>query len=289
MGQDDPAILERLPDTGDGDKSSPPVVLSRGFITRYSPDHYVIPHVKSTLDLRIVEKIVSTTPPLGDPAWSIRFSRELNATEDRSCLFGTGPGLPILEGKHLAPFAVDVAAARWFIREDDASQLVAPARTFHRARLGYRDVASATNALTLIAAIVPRAVLTTHSVFCLSSDAGEELQCYLCGMLNSYVANYLVRLRVSTHVTAASMSQLQVPRPGIDSRPFATVCRLTGRLNESRGADEDAHAVLQAWAARLYGLDPEEFSHVLETFPLVEQTRRAAALRAFELMEDSKT
>jgi hypothetical protein len=36
-----------------------------------------------------------------------------------------------------------------------------------RARLAYRDVASATNRLTLIAAVIPARAATTHTLFCL--------------------------------------------------------------------------------------------------------------------------
>ena len=36
-------------------------------------------------------------------------------------------------------------------------------------------------------------------------------QYFLCGLFNSFVVNYLVRLRVSTHVTTALVERLPVP------------------------------------------------------------------------------
>src|ERR671924_3123 len=84
-------------------------------------------------------------------------------------------------------------------------------RVPRRARLAYRDIASATNRLTLIAAIVPARAVTTHTLFCLRTPLSLERQLVLCALLNSFVANYLVRLRVNTHVTAAIMSKLHVP------------------------------------------------------------------------------
>jgi hypothetical protein len=282
FGTEDPAMLDRVPDGGDGSSSMFPVRLTRAFIDRFSPGQTVIPHLCSSADLVIAEKIVATAPALDDPAWAIRFSRELNATDDRPHLVRSGHGLPVLEGKHLSPFAVDVAAASSFISRAAAARRVDPERTFLRERLAYRDVASATNALTLIAAIIPRSVLTTHTVFCLVTELEPRLQHYLCGMLNSYVANYLVRLRVTTHVTTAVMAQLRVPRADAGSSHFDAICRLTGRLVTSRGADEQAYASLQGIAARLYGLDRDEFSHILGTFPAVAETRRRAALGAFD-------
>ena len=55
--------------------------------------------------------------------------------------------------------------------------------------------------------------MTTHTVFCVKETLDEEAQQFLCGILNSYVANYLVRMRVGTHVSAAIVARLPVPRP----------------------------------------------------------------------------
>ena len=123
-------------------------------------------------------------------------------------------------------------------------------------------------------------MVTTHTLFCLRGDADEELQAYLCGMLNSYVANYLVRMRVSTHVTVSIVERLPVPVADRDSAGFGLVGGLAQHLARSPG-DRDAHARLQAAAARLYGISSEEFAHVLSTFPLVLATERDGARAAF--------
>ena len=72
----------------------------------------------------------------------------------------------------------------------------------HRARLAYRDVASATNRVTLIAAVLRRIAYRRTP----SSASGPGCHCGLntsCGVFNSLIVNYLVRLRVGTHVTTA--------------------------------------------------------------------------------------
>src|SRR6185295_8392931 len=84
-------------------------------------------------------------------------------------------------------------------------------RVPRRPRLAYREVASATNRLTLIAAIVPAGAVTTHTIFCLREPLEVERQWYLCGVFNSYAANYCVRLRGGTHVPAAVIQRLPVP------------------------------------------------------------------------------
>ena len=35
----------------------------------------------------------------------------------------------------------------------------------------------------------------------------------LCALLNSYIANFLVRQRIGTHLSAAIVERLPVPRP----------------------------------------------------------------------------
>ena len=142
-------------------------------------------------------------------------------------------------------------------------------------------MAAATNRLTLIAAIVPANVVTTHTLFCLKTvEIDEDEQAFLCGIFNSFVANYLVRLRVGTHVTTSIIGRLPVPRPPRDSAGFRTIAALSVRLT-AEPDDRAAAAQLHAHVARLYGLVEVEFQHVLETFPLVDAEERSSAMDAF--------
>jgi hypothetical protein len=102
----------------------------------------------------------------------------------------------------------------------------------------------------------------------------------LCALLNSYVANFLVRQRIGTHLSTAIVERLPVPRPGQASIAYVELARLSSRL-EADPDDGDAAARVQARAARLYGLSADELSHVLDTFPLVPAERREAVLSAW--------
>jgi len=146
-----------------------------------------------------------------------------------------------------------------------------------RPRLAYRDVASATNRMTLIAAVLPGGCVSTHTVFCLRTPLPLRDQYFLCGLFNSFVVNYLIRLRVTTHVTTAVVEQL--PLPTCEAVPAAAseIGSLARRL--SRGDDPAARASLNARIAELYQLSAEEFAHILKTFPLVAAADREEALR----------
>jgi hypothetical protein len=146
-------------------------------------------------------------------------------------------------------------------------------------RLAYRDVASATNRVTLIAAVLPAHCVSTHTLFCLRTPLPSSSHHLLCGFFNSLVVNYLVRLRVTTHVTTATVEQL--PIPSIENAPAA--CREIAALARllARRPDSNAFARLNARVAELYQLSAPEFEHILGTFPLIPIGDRQAALQAF--------
>ena len=120
--------------------------------------------------------------------------------------------LPVVEGKHLEPFRVNLDRVAHAISAADAHRLL-PTDRYQRRRLAYRDVAGAANKLTLIAAVLPAGCVSTHTVFCLRTSLPAEAHHFLCGLFNSLIVNYLVRLRVTTHVTTAVVERLPVPTP----------------------------------------------------------------------------
>ncbi len=273
FGESDPSSLDTA-DSGEWFR----VRVTREFIQRVSGEALTIPELRTRTDVTIVERAASLFPPLGSGAgWNISFGRELNATDDRAH-FGPA-GLPIVQGKHLDPFRARMDMSTHFIRAATARRLLADC-PFERPRLAYRDVAGATNRLTLIAAMLPAGCVSTHTVFCLRTRLPRAAQHFLCGLFNSLVVNYLVRMRVTTHVTTATVERLPLPPPGrspSDERRIAALARLL-----SRREDLAAWAVLQAHVAGLYQLTPAEFAHVLETFPLVPREERDAAYHAYE-------
>ena len=152
-----------------------------------------------------------------------------------------------------------------------------------RPRLAYRDIASATNRLTLIAAIVPADAVTTHTLFCLKTALPLDAQHVLCALLNSFVANYLVRFRVNTHVTVSLVSRLPVPGLDPHGRDFSRLAALARTLMHSPTPAEQQpeYCELQGIVARRYGLSEAHFGHVLSTFPLIPDEVKAQCLTYF--------
>jgi len=281
FGIDEASELETIPDTGDRPAApSHPITLTPSFIQALDGEKLAIPELRTATDLRILERIVHLVPRL-DAAngWSVKFGRELNATDDRIHFHSGGAGLPVLEGKHIEPFTVRVDRSALRISERAAGRLLDAATTFARARLAYRDVASSTNRLSLIAAVLPAGVVTTHSLFCLKTWLSADSQAFLCAMLNSYVANYLVRQVMTTHLGSATVEALRVPKPPYDSPAFQHIVELSHLLRNEPSPPH--YARLQALAAMCYGLTVADFAHVLDTFPLIDKAARHAALDEF--------
>jgi hypothetical protein len=280
FGVRDAAWLDTLPDSAALDPpDARPVVISRGMLQKCDPDHLAIPELEHARDLDILMHVVDSTPKLSDAAgWNIRFGRELNATDDRGHFVERTRAdvLPVVEGKHLEPFRTLVDRATIGIRRADAARLLDRAQTFDRDRLAYRDVASATNKLTVIAAVLPAGTVSTHTLFCSKTPMGSASQYCLLALMNSLVANYLVRLQVTTHVTASLISRLPVPRPARDSSEFVALASLARDLSRTGiDANWDAYTRLNTLAARLYGLSREQYEHVVSTFPLLAPELRS--------------
>jgi hypothetical protein len=265
-----------------GQRSPVPVTITRALVSRLSgEDDLAIPEIRGNEDLRLLERISARVPMLcAADGWHIAFGRELNATDDRELFVEASvdaDGRPVLEGKSIEPFRVSNGECRYRLRHD------AHVRVPRRPRLAYRDVASATNRLTLIAAIVPASAVTTHTLFCLKTSLPLDAQHVLCALLNSFVANYLVRFRVNTHVTVNLVSRLRVPRLESSGRIHQRLSSLAQTLMHAPAAAESQpeYAELQALVATAYDLSERDFSHVLSTFPLIPAAIKERCLTDF--------
>ena len=207
----------------------------------------------------------------------MQFGRELNASDDRRrvrAVHRRSDARPIVEGKQIDPFRVSLDRCRSQLRSarDDA-----PRASRSAPRLAYRDVASATNRLTLIAAIIPARAVTTHTLFCLKTRSRwpSSTCCARCSTASSRTTS--IRLRVNTHVTGHLMSRLPVPVIR-DGDPFFAATRHAVLITRTRRRGRSRRwrntRSCRPSARRRIELRREEFEHVLGTFPLSSATVR---------------
>ena len=155
-----------------------------------------------------------------------------------------------------------------------------------RARLAFRDIARSTDARTMIVALIPpRTFLTNKAPYLLFPRGEERDEAYLLGILCSRPLDWYARRFVETNLNFFIFNPLPVPRPSRDDPLWQRVVALAGRLAcpDDRFADwadavgvacgpldpkakDEMTAELDAVAAHLYGLDPDQLTHIFETF-----------------------
>lgn len=274
--------LDALPDVDEpGDLESLPLRLPAGTIAKVGGSARRIPDLRRPEDLTWLERLAASHPALGAEAgWGARFGRELNATDDRGS-FGTH-GLPVVEGKHIGPFFVSAAAVTSRIDRAAARRLLPDCR-FERPRVAYRDVSGVGNRLSLIAAMLPAGMVSTHTLFCLRTPLPLVQQHFLCALFNSYVLNAVVRLLMGGHVTTSLVEGLPVPA-WKNTASERRIARLAARLARRRDLPR-TNATLQALVAEMYGFDVSSYTRLLDGFPLVPPDHRADAVRALAARE----
>jgi hypothetical protein len=133
-------------------------------------------------------------------------------------------------------------------------------------------------------------------------------QLYLCGIWNSFVIDWVLRQKVNTTINFFYLYQLPIPRLGgkepaiftpIANRAARLICttpefddlaKSVGLKGHQGGVTDPTEraklrAELDGLVAHLYGLSEDEFTHILETFPLVAQPVKVAAHNAYRDVE----
>jgi hypothetical protein len=312
----DVAELERFPDLG-------ALELSVDLIRRLSPDSHSLMEFKSALDIRIAEKMLKF-PLLGEKLegiWNIGFTAEFHMTND-SRLFKAEPAqgrLPLYEGKMIHQFNAAFENPRYWVdylegrtallgRTHDEGQKI-DSQTF---RLGFRDIARNTDERTMISTIIPSAFhgnkLPTVRVF----EDGKRIlsnneQLFICAVWNSFVIDFMLRMKVTTTLNFFYIYQLPVPRLTEKDTAFRPIVERAARLicttpefdrlakeagigSHTKGVTNEVErrrlrAELDGLVAHLYGLTEAEFAHILTTFPLVADPVKIAAQNAYRDVE----
>ena len=145
-------------------------------------------------------------------------------------------------------------------------------------RLAYREIASSTNERTLIATLIPDRVTMNHKLMYLipvdyelsaagkltQTEIPQEQVLALLAVLNSFVANYYIRSRVSSTVSAFFVYELPLPdfTPAQKKKLSNFAAKL---LKDSHDVKE--RAALEVFIARvLYGLSLDDWKHLTGTF-----------------------
>jgi len=293
------------------------VRVTRSEVEQLSPATLAFLEFRGARDQEIVLRMSAGRPTFGGTgpgAWGTRLvgwrQHEIvyNSTEDRdlmsepgtgrpftveSILAGRAPRGPLKEldamrengywpvygGEQISPYLVGVKPVRRWLSTRLATEKYR-ARVRDGETVVYRDQARSTDERTCIAAVLPAhsaaAYTLTAAVF-MSVDNHAAVT-----VLNSLTFDFLLRIRLAgMHVSGTYILPVAVPPaavtnglPRIPTR-FAPVVGLTH-------VSDDQNAWPALWAAEravaeAYGLGPDDFAHILETFPVWLRKRHEIA------------
>jgi len=304
-------------------------------VRRASPDSLTILECKNQQDVNIINKALQF-PLLSEPSdWKIRFQREFNSTDDHDLMNTAGRGAPVYEGKMMHQFTHQYSTPRYWIdtekgieilknmqikrmkkqlkkeKKDDPKILSNVKIDFDFYRLIWRHITNATNQRTLIATVVPPKVFLIETVPYLRPnffDGEKFIQAvdnktilFLCGLFNSFVVDFIIRQRVSTHATASHVIELPIPRLNENDKYFQEIVEraaklicttpefdnLKKKINISNGVTdlkerEILIAQINAYATKIYNLTREELEYILNSFPIVDNSIKQQTLSEFD-------
>jgi schlafen family protein/Eco57I restriction-modification methylase len=289
--------------------------ISVDLVRRISPGSNSVMEFKHEIDLTIVEKMLQF-PLLGeriDGAWNLSLTREFHLTDDRN-LFKTSdkPGrLSLYEGKMIHQFSHRWGEPKYWIVEKEGRKALLGRNVkdegqkldYQSFRLGFRDVASSTNERTMIASMLPSNVFAGNTIVLSKGFSNLSELLFAISALNSFCCDAIIRQKVTSHCNMFYVYQLPVPRltkldpafvPIIDraaklictSPEFDDLAKEVGLRDHKDGVTNPTdrarlRADLDGMIAHLYGLTEQEFTHVLSTFPIVEQSVKDGALEAY--------
>jgi hypothetical protein len=183
---------------------------------------------------------------------------------------------PLYEGKHIEQFLVDIKPIeRWVSLEACRYKYGKPPEP--GPKLVFRDIASNTNERTCIAAVLPERSCANNKLPVVPTPAvAADIA---SSVLNSLAFDFVIRFRVSstmnfTHVSRAAVPHVSDVRALPIARSRSVVAESITHVSELRDLWPAVWLSNRA-VAEAYGLGPDDFEHILSTFPVFTRKRPA--------------
>lgn len=148
-------------------------------------------------------------------------------------------------------------------------------------RAGFCDVTGQTNERSLLTTLIPSGLPAGNKVPTITAPLGCH-PVWVC-VANSFIADFLIRQKISTTINFFYLETLPMPRPLIGRDEFqqlaeraARLVSFTPEIQLARPALDlreraKLRAEIDAIVAELYDLSPTEFAYILTTFPLLDR------------------
>lgn len=318
-GGDRTVGLEDLPRVlADLDREAPELAVEQ--IRALTPQTWSFPELQTALDAEIAAHCVAGHPPLNldERGWGLKYCAELHADRDAGRFktadyvetLGTRKvGLryvepdgtewwPLVEGHlfyHLE-FLAEGKEPRYWVRGPDVATIEARrnpdgSSVMEHYRVAWRDVASATNERSAIAAVLPPRTAAKHTSLTIWGGLLSIPKVLaLASLFSSFCFDYLVRFMGKTHLTYAAVNSIPAPphralehlvpltaEVVCQNQEFdqlwGTICAERPRPSLVSWELAERRAQLDAEVAAAYGLSLGQYAAVLCTFPNLDRTQ----------------
>lgn len=207
-------------------------------VKEFSPDAVAIMEFAAQSEIDICTRMYALYPKFGTQIEDLpyrHYMREVDMGTDRSLFSEGSEGLPVFEGRMIDAYdyrAKGYVSGRgrsavwkdfpfgstdkriqpqWRITEDRIPEKLGD--RIYRYRIGFADVASPTNQRSLVAALLPIGIVSGHSVPTIELRDGSAVDLLLwIGVANSLAMDFLVRPKVSLHMSYTALDTLPFPR-----------------------------------------------------------------------------
>ncbi len=283
----DPIILEKI--------SKVALSLNWEVIKLLSPSSWSVLEFKTEKDITIASQMYQHPTLQSDVqgSWQVRFTRELDMSLDSNLFNIEQQGLTIFEGKMIEQYNYQFKEPRYWIKKINIlSKFGKKYKEFEEHRIGFRAVAASTNRRTMIATILPCMVCCGNSVIVtriVNPENSEKMideddLLYLCGVFNSFVFDYLLRMKVTTNINMFFVYDMPVPRLSKHNKIYQEIIKNVANLYPEFEAIHkrvkqnisiqsplnrlQCEATIDSLVAKLYGLDEKSFEYILDQFHL---------------------
>jgi hypothetical protein len=300
-----------------GDKTNR-VQISTELVRQLSPDSISIVEFRGEQDIAIAKKILffpSLAETLQD-RWNLVLSRELDMSND-SNLFNQEHAenmVELLQGGMIHQFDSVFAPAKYWINLNEGRRRILGRQIDDGQKLPYQDyrlvhrrITSSTNERSLIACVIPPNRFCADTAQTVKEILPYETTIFITALFNSFVADFEMRKRITSHLDMHFMYTLRIPRLTKADRPFQKIVERAAKLicttpefddlaaevglgSHTNGITDEVQraqlrAELDGIIAHLYHLTETEFAHILQTFPIVPEATKIMALNAYRDVE----
>lgn len=294
------------------------ITLSAKLIREFSPDMLAVTEFKGERDVQIVRKFLAH-PRLDETipeAWNVVLAQELNMTSDNGIFMKEAKAgcLPLVQGGMIHQFNSDFSEPKFWIDEKKGRSAVLGRSSddgqnlpYQWYRFAHRRIARSTDERAAISCVLPPQRFCADTAQTTREKILPKPLLFLTAVFNSYVVDWELRLRITTHVDMHFVYAMRIPRLTEKDPAFRPIVERAARLicttpefddlakeagigSHKQGVTGDVErgrlrAELDGLIAHLYGLTEEEFAYILTTFPLVADPVKIDAQNAYRDVE----